>query len=135
MAQIIWNDRMSVEVEEIDKQHQKLIEMINALGDAMTNGKGRSVIGEIIEGLADYAVTHFETEEEYFNKFEYPQSAAHKKEHDDFVKRVLEFKKGFEKGELSLSVEVMMFLRDWLKKHIMDEDKKYVPFFNKVGLN
>jgi hemerythrin len=53
-----------VSVNEIDLQHQKkLIEMINNLHDAMRPGKGNAVLGEIINGLVDYAGAHFQTEE------------------------------------------------------------------------
>jgi hemerythrin len=40
MALIQWNDGLSVNVVEIDRQHQKLIGMINDLNDAMRQGKG-----------------------------------------------------------------------------------------------
>ena len=41
MAIIQWNDSLSVNVVEIDKQHQKLVAMINDLNDAMRQGKGK----------------------------------------------------------------------------------------------
>ena len=78
--------------------------------------------------------THFETEERYFDQFGYPGADSHKKEHSDFAGKVSEFKGGFEKGKLGLSIEVMNFLSDWLQHHIKSVDKKYGPFFNAKGL-
>jgi len=52
----------------------------------------------------------------------------------DFVAKVSEFKDGFEKGKLGLSISVMDFLSDWLRNHIKGVDKKYGPFFNEKGL-
>jgi hemerythrin len=134
MAIIQWNDTFSVKVAEIDQQHQKLVSMINELNDAMKQGKGKDVLSKIINGLVSYTVTHFNTEEKYFDRFGYPETDSHKKEHVAFVKKVSEFKDGFEKGKTSLSIEVMNFLSDWLKNHIKVTDKKYSQFFNEKGL-
>ena len=134
MALINWNDSFSVNVAKIDQQHQKLVSMINELNDAMKQGKGKDVLGKIINGLISYTANHFKTEEMYFEQFGYSETDSHKKEHSVFVQKVSEFKDGFEKGKLSLSIEVMNFLSDWLQNHIKGTDKKYSQFFNEKGL-
>jgi|SRR5208337_3408667 len=134
MAMIQWNDSLSVNVVEIDKQHQKLIGMINELNDAMRQGKGKDALGKIVNGLIVYTGTHFKTEERYFDQLGYPEADSHKKGHSDFVAKVSEFKGGFEKGKRGLSIEVMNFLSDWLRNHIQSVDRKYGPFFNEKGL-
>ena len=134
MALIQWDDSLSVKVVEIDRQHQQLIEMINDLNDAMRQGKGKAVLGKIINGLVNYATTHFITEEKYFDKFGYPEADSHIKAHTDFVKKVSEFKDEFEKGNITLSIQIMDFLSDWLQKHIKGLDAKFGPFFNAKGL-
>ncbi|HYB19691.1 MAG TPA: bacteriohemerythrin [Thermodesulfobacteriota bacterium] len=131
---IQWNDSLSVNVGEIDRQHQRLVGMINDLNEAMRQGKGKDVLGKIVNGLITYATTHFRTEEGYFDQFAYPAADGHKKEHSDFTKKVSEFKDGFEKGKLGLSIQVLDFLSDWLQNHIKGVDKKYGPFFNEKGL-
>jgi hemerythrin len=134
MALIQWNDSLSVNVAEIDKQHQKLVQMINELHDAMLQKRGSSVLGPLVNGLIDYAGTHFRTEEKYFVRFAYPEAAAHKKLHADFVAKVLDFKTKFEANAVGLSLEVMTFLSNWLQSHIKGEDKKYTACFNASGL-
>jgi hemerythrin len=134
MAFIEWKDSFSVGIKEIDLQHQKLIGMINNLHDAMRQGKGKDVLGEIIKGLVDYAGTHFLTEEKYFDKFGYPEADSHIGEHTAFTQKVAEFKDGFNAGKVSLSITVMDFLSSWLRNHIKVVDKKYGPFFNEKGL-
>jgi hemerythrin len=134
VAFINWNDGLSVGVVEIDQQHQKLIDMINGLHDAMRQGKGKDALGTIVNGLFDYAQTHFTTEEKYFDQFGYPDAQSHKKEHSDFIQKIVEFKTGFDSGKLGLSITVMDFLSSWLRNHIMVMDKKYGPFFVDRGL-
>ncbi len=134
MALIRWDDSLSVKVTAIDQQHQKLIVMINDLSNAMKQGKGKEVIGETINGLIGYTREHFRKEEMFFDKFGYDDKDGHKKEHAAFVQKVSEFKAGFEKGNLSLTVEVMKFLSDWLQNHIKASDQKYAACFNENGL-
>jgi hemerythrin len=121
-------------VNEIDLQHRKLIDMINELNEAMKIGKGKDSLGKIINGLISYTATHFKTEEQFFDKFGYPDTVNHKKEHVAFVKKVTDFQDGFEKKNLAVTMEVMNFLSDWLRNHIKGTDKKYSKFFNDKGL-
>jgi hemerythrin len=108
--------------------------MINELNDAMGQGKGKAALGNILRGLIAYTRTHFGTEERYFARFGYPDTDSHKREHAAFVQRVADFRDGLEQGKLTLSIEVMKFLSNWLTKHIMGTDKKYSAFFNANGL-
>ena len=121
-------------VAEIDRQHQKLIAMVNDLNDAMKIGRGKETLGDILNGLVTYTVTHFQTVEKHFGRFGYPETDQHKKEHTAFVEKVTDFQKKIESRNLFLSLEVMDFLSDWLKNHIMGSDKKYASFFNANGL-
>jgi len=134
MAFIEWNESYSVGVNEIDMQHQKLVGMINELHDAMLQGQGKTILGNIISGLIDYAQIHFATEEKYFDLFGYPDSVSHKKEHSDFTQKIAGFKTGFDSGKLGMSINVMDFLSSWLRNHIKVVDKKYSPLLNEKGL-
>jgi len=108
--------------------------MINDLDDAMRQGKGKEVLGKIISGLFTYAGTHFKTEENYFDRYNYPEANPHRKEHEDFTRKVAEFKHKFDTTKITLSIEVMNFLSDWLQNHIKVVDKKYSPFLREKGL-
>ncbi len=134
MPLIQWDDSFSVNVVEIDLQHKKLVGMLNELYEAMIVGKADAILGEVIDGLVRYAVIHFQTEEKYFDKFKYPKTNIHKKQHSDFTQKAAQFKDDFAQGKVCLSVEVMRFLSNWLKDHIKGSDKEYGPFFNEHGL-
>ena len=134
MAYIDWSDELSVQVAEIDQQHQKLVSMLNELHDAMRERKSKDSLGKIIEGLVGYAGTHFATEEKYFDQYGYPEATAHIGENREFVAKVSDFKQGFDEGQIMLSIDVMDFLENWLVTHIQGSDKKYGPFFNEKGL-
>lgn len=135
MASLIqWSENLSVNVAEIDEQHKTLIKMIGDLNTAMLQGKGREALDSILQGLAAYAGTHFKTEERLFDRYGYPESAVHKQTHSDFVGKVGEFKKSLAANQTGLSVNVLMFLSDWLQNHIRIVDKKYSPFLIAQGV-
>ncbi|MBK8870169.1 MAG: hemerythrin family protein [Elusimicrobia bacterium] len=134
MALINWNPSYSVKIGEIDSQHQKLITMINELNDAMLKGKAKDILSPLIDGLIAYTQVHFSKEEMLFDKYKYPDTPAHKEEHAAFVKKVSEFREGFKKGNMSLTINIMDFLSNWLTKHICGTDKKYSDFLNSNGV-
>jgi hemerythrin-like metal-binding protein len=130
---MVWNDALSVNISEIDHQHQHLIDLINILHDAMKQGRGKEVLSVTLDELARYAVEHFAAEEKLMQKYGYPEFSAHKAEHESFIKKVTDFQNGFIAGKLLLSIEILTFLRDWTINHIAETDKKYVPFLSSKG--
>lgn len=135
MALLNWHPNYTVNVGEIDKQHQKLIEMINSLHEGMKAGKGKEVLGNILNDLVKYTEFHFRYEEKLFEQYVYPETLTHKRQHSDLVNQVLDYKQNFDSGKSVLSMEVMNFLKIWLTDHIVGSDKKYSGFLNNYGVN
>ncbi len=134
MAFLLWKDQYSVGVEEMNRQHQKLIGMINDLHDAMSQGKGSSVLQDLLGRMSDYTSEHFKSEEELMSKYNYPGLDAQIQAHKAFVEKIHDFQQKFSKGQILLSLEVMSFLRDWLIQHIGKMDKEYADFFHQHGV-
>ena len=58
----------------------------------------------------------------------YPDLAAHVAEHRALTRQVLAFQAKFEDGQSVLTVQVLLFLKDWLQKHIAASDQRYAPY-------
>lgn len=134
MVLMQWKDEYSVEIEEIDKQHQVLVSTINELYTGMKTGAGKDVLEKILNTLSDYTVKHFATEEKYMTQFGYPEYEDHKKEHSNFVQKVGEFIEDFKRGKMLLSFEILTFLKSWLADHITGTDRHYIEFFHEHGI-
>lgn len=130
-----WTPDLSVNIKEIDAQHKKLIDLINLLHDSMKAGKGKDVMGSVLKELTDYTVYHFGTEEQLFEEYAYPEYLQHKHQHTDLTNQVMDIKRRFESGQVTITIEVMSFLKDWLNNHIRQTDKKYSAFLNSKGIN
>ncbi|NOX33785.1 MAG: bacteriohemerythrin [Deltaproteobacteria bacterium] len=130
-----WSKKLVTGINQIDEQHKELVKMINELHLAMKMKKGAKESGQILERLADYTVYHFGHEEKLFEEHVYPGRMDHKDIHDKLVAKVIGFKNDFEQGRAALSMDLMVFLTDWLKTHIMKTDMQYVSFLKEKGVN
>jgi hemerythrin len=127
---IQWDQSLSVGIDKIDNQHKELFNRVNALLDACNQGKGKQVVGEIIDFLGDYVVTHFGAEERYMQQYNYPDYGAHKAMHDGFIDSFGQLKKKFESEGpgIQLVLQTNRTVVDWLIKHIGNTDKALGAF-------
>lgn len=113
----------------IDNQHQSLFHAINALNSAMLIGRGEELLERTLESLKIYTTIHFETEEEFMLKNNYPGYPEHKAKHKLLRQQVEEFNQQIKLQNASqITINVSHFLTDWLIHHIKDEDKKMIVF-------
>jgi len=131
MALVAWSKEYSVGVEELDRQHRMLFDVLNELHDAMMQGKAQSMTGDLLRKLIDYTRKHFAAEEAMMAAAGYGGLARHRLQHKDLMKQVDEFAARYEHGERTLNVQLMNFLRDWLTTHIQQSDREYGPSVSK----
>ncbi|MDR3739023.1 MAG: bacteriohemerythrin [Terracidiphilus sp.] len=134
MALLNWSSKYSVGVQSMDSQHTILFGILNDLHDAMMKGKARTVAGELLRKLANYADEHFAAEEALMASAGYSNLAQHRILHRDLTKEVEEFVARYERGESTLNLHLLNFLRDWLTNHIEKEDHKYGAWMNEHGI-
>lgn len=134
MSFINWIPTYNTGISQIDLQHKTLVELLNNLHDAMKAGKAKDQMSGYVKELINYSVTHFNLEEKYMKQYNFPGYLLHKKEHDDFASKVLEFQKKVESGENLVSIDVLTYIKSWLVDHMLGSDRKYIPTFLKNGL-
>jgi hemerythrin-like metal-binding protein len=138
MALIEWDDSLKLGIAVVDRQHERLIGIINRLNEATIEGRGADVISGILDELIIYTATHFRMEEKYFAQFEYPDAEEHKHEHDALIEKVNAFANDYQKAVLSsrsdLAKELLQFLQIWWRYHMMETDAKFVTLFKERGL-
>ncbi len=134
MKLIEWDENLSVKIDSIDEQHKVLVDMINDFYEKIRTKAANELISELIKKMKNYTVVHFTTEERYFKQYNYPDFEAHKKEHQDFVDKVVDLEKRFNSGKVILSFEITNFLKEWLINHIQGTDMKYTNFLIQKGV-
>jgi len=121
MPLISWDDRLVMGLPEIDRQHHKLINLINQLDEQTKAGKGKDAIGE-----------------RYFDQFGYADAEEHKQEHAALAEKVGNFAAELNSADESrvqaVLAELINFLSIWWKYHILDTDMKYARLFREKGV-
>ena len=88
----------------------------------------------LLRKLTDYARTHFAAEESMISAARYPGLAGHRIKHQDLTKQAQNYVGRYERGEVSLSLQLLSFLRDWLTHHILGTNREYGPWLSKNGV-
>lgn len=131
---VVWNEDLSVGIQEIDEQHKVLVDLLNELNEAIQQRHGKEAAAEILERLADYTRVHFTVEESLMRILGYPDYDEHKRHHEELIRQMRELQQKLRAGHASISFELLYFLRNWLTHHIQEGDKRYVPFFIERGV-
>ncbi len=121
---IIWDTSFETGIDEVDTQHQRLVEIINALAEGIGHASVKDLQG-ILSQLKEYAQYHFETEEGIMEASAYPELDSHKAEHQAFVDQILLFDLDVILASEGLAWDMFHFLRGWLTNHILVVDRKF----------
>lgn len=123
-----WSDKYRTGVLEIDVQHENLFGLYNALVDAVYKGAGLLVLQHCLDDLFEYVIVHFTTEEAYMERFQYPDLAAHKAAHKILREKTYYLHKDFTAGKPVLTMEVLLFVKEWIHTHVLNMDMQYKPY-------
>jgi methyl-accepting chemotaxis protein len=120
---LAWKDSFNTGISLMDKQHRRLLDLINQLFVCMKDGGDRMMVGQVVDELVDYTVTHFRAEEDLMRKHKFPGYEAHCHIHKSFIDKVSTFVGKLKSGERMAPADVYKFLKDWLVNHIEKEDR------------
>lgn len=130
-----WRPEYAVGVEVIDGQHRHLFELIAAMGEAVVSGASPSDLAEKVRVLGLYTAFHFKTEQDLMTAHGYPLLPGHLEEHRKLADSLRRFQDNLQARGLPRRHELMEFLKVWLLRHTLLEDRKYIGFFREKGLS
>jgi hemerythrin len=130
-----WSDDYLIGIDEIDKQHKKFFEVVHKFYMDILNCEGEEAVEETLEFLKSYAVKHFQSEEAFMKKYEYPRIEEHKKLHEEFIEKFDTLADKFNTFGPSqgLADETLDMAQNWLADHILDEDAQYAEHVNQFS--
>lgn len=124
MGHLQWGPDLNTGIDVIDNQHRRIVQFINQLND-VKGSSDRQILGDVIEGMVDYTLSHFAFEETLMADAKYQFLHGHQKIHEIFVNRVNKFRERFLAGE-DVADELHGLLVRWLIQHIQNDDAAYV---------
>ncbi|MDP3538338.1 MAG: bacteriohemerythrin [Azonexus sp.] len=132
MSLIKWtSEEYGTGVSQHDDEHKHLFGLLNGLHASVAAGE-RGSIGRALDGLIAFVAEHFSAEEKNMRKASYPALDQHLMEHEKLVKTCINLQQQFHAGTTEITTETTTFLRDWLKQHIPNVDRKYGPTLSAI---
>ncbi|MCQ8105205.1 bacteriohemerythrin [Methylomonas sp. SURF-2] len=134
MSIITWNDQLNVGIATVDQQHQKLVEILNQLDEAVALGYKHKKILQLVDELIDYTRYHFQEEEGLMLQPAYDAAMyqKHKSEHDEFIRKVVREREAAIDNPDAVSNELLDFLVAWIMDHILYSDKQMALALNRA---
>ena len=126
---LVWTTNMNTGIDKVDQQHRRLVEIVNGIYEALEKGKTIKELGTSFKELISYTKTHFSDEQKIMREFKYDSYAQHEGLHRDLTKQVVDYVAELEAGKPINSNDLIVFLKNWLIKHILDEDKKFARVY------
>jgi len=131
---VYWYDALALNVEEIDSQHKRIIDMYNALEQAIASRRGVTHLARLTDEMIAYAREHFKTEEELMSRYAYPQFEGHAAEHEAFIDKTMGLAFSPDDDQNS-PVKMLEFLKNWIIEHILGTDKPLGFYLNGRGVS
>jgi hemerythrin len=119
-----WSDSLELGIEEIDGQHRELFRRGERLYHALRQGDPAGA-ELMLSSFRDFVLSHFEFEERWMQRTDFPQLGAHREAHRDFADRFHrvtgEYRRHGPTAEVAESLRT--WLEAWLCEHIGGEDR------------
>lgn len=137
MSAFVWEDKYSLQIAELDRQHQRLFALFNELYEAMQQGHGSEVIDKVLTSVVDYTAYHFSFEEKLLREAGFQEEAGHRAEHARLAEQAksLAQKLAASRNDTTVAIATLKLLGDWLTRHILVSDKKFAPFLIARGVH
>jgi hemerythrin len=128
MAYFQWADDLVIDNGPIDADHKRLVDLVNELHTATSEGRGQEVVEGILNQLIQYTADHLHREEAQMTSVGFPNIERHKIGHQHFIDNLQRLKQRYHEGSIAVAAQLSTVLRDWLSLHIRRSDKELLAF-------
>jgi len=128
---IEWDSSYELGIQTIDDHHRKLIELLNKSYNLLLHSTDKEWMQFILYELAEYADYYFGSEEYLMNTVSYKGLMPHIDKHNSFKDQLAVLMKDYLSQSPNVNTDIILFLSDWLRKHILIEDRKFTTYLSR----
>ena len=132
MKDMVWGQILSVEVDEIDDDHRKLMNVFNILNHAVMEGESPDYLAAVLAELINCTVWHFSHEERLMLKYGYEGIGEHKAVHQELIRGAKELQDKILRAGKIIADEDIQYLERWLTEHILTDDMRLGAYLSQV---
>lgn len=128
---LCWNEKYSVGVDEIDRQHKHLMNLINSIDEAVKEDKSYEQFAPIVDELVSYTLWHFAYEEKLLQANNCPDFERHLHDHLILHKEIIDWHEKIQHCNKVQLNELIIVLKLWFPGHILTADKMHAEYLIK----
>lgn len=127
---LVWEDhRHGVGRADIDGQHQRMIELINRINDALGGVEQIENAWKAMDEFLVFTREHFAHEEQIMAQHNYPDMPGHVEAHHKQLEQMRNLIEEAKHAPSPVRVRLVpAFLADWAELHILHDDRKLGAF-------
>jgi hemerythrin-like metal-binding protein len=122
-----WDDALTLGDENIDRQHKRLVEIINQLHSHLDDPDRDAQVMKCLTSMYLHAKEHFFDEEAFMDRVGYPDKEHHAALHRDFVQRTNTLTDTCLLDAVPCEA-LLAFLVGWFREHVACEDAKLIAY-------
>ena len=123
---IRWEPEYNLGIPIIDEQHRGIVTTINSLHFGIESMHGEDMLHPVIDMVFDYTRLHFDVEEDFLKRYNYPNLKQHEDLHRELIDELQRV------GRKSIfnhaPLEFLDFLKKWWIEHICEKDREFLDY-------
>ncbi len=124
MTLLTWKPEYSVGIESVDSEHREMIELINAVYDAIEDKKNPQSIEHFLGEVHATISAHFALEERVMRNANYDEFEAHKEDHEELLDEIRDLMDRFFDTPVQGLQLLQENLSDWFAGHFSTFDAR-----------
>ncbi len=133
MVLLPWDPAIESGVPAIDRDHRRLVDLLNAAYAGMMSGDGLEAALRMANDLREILARHCADEERLMQRIGYPQAAEHRRIHQELLQKFAALEARMAAGDGDAGPELFKFLAEWLKVHTYRQDLAFVEYARSRG--
>jgi len=134
MNLVEWRDEFKIGIEEVDFEHQELIELINELYAESKKEDSALTVIDYLEEIFAKISAHFALEEKVMRDLQYDEYEDHKEDHElllDIIRDIMDdYMDGYTDDAELDEEEFADRLNDWFVRHFSTKDARMHKFLH-----
>lgn len=124
MEPLVFIDDLKFGVAAIDRQHRRMIKIVNELLRAVLDHKLRKSESRLLDELVRLADLNFRTEEIWMRRCRYEHCEAHSDSHKHLLGELVALRDAMFLRHEDLNRKAVFFVRRWLQNHLVHSDRE-----------
>jgi hemerythrin len=123
---MMWKDEYALGVQEIDNQHETLLELITEFEKAVEGRAHWNTVQPLVAKAREFVKFHFAVEESLMQIVAYPQFVAHRAEHQFILEKFAILEQRVLRQEMN--AQLLPLVHSWLFRHSINSDQPFAGY-------